>query len=398
MSNTTAAAADRRLAGRRRFYKHVGIAPIAPPSSSSSSSSSSLSLGKTTTTTATDEMVDSPISAGIDGTQSASGVHTSLTNADLWLDMINPRRRHRRLGGSESASADEESLSWYTITLDGRTLRTPLGLPLSIPSLQLAIAIASEWDAQKTHLRPAQMPLMTLCCTTLDQVANNPTSHQGDILRYLANDTTCYYANPNNSKERPLYKRQCSAWDGLHSYIITTVLGINNNDDDDDDGSTIIQPACAMGEHEAISLSRRRTSSSSSSDSSSSTTTTNSSYSGLPHPPMLIKHARQWVQSLDAWTLTALYSACVESKSFFVGAALIHTAMNNNQQTPMNTNNASTNAISRDGAWAVNAARVEEEFNIECWGLVEGGHDYDRLNCSVQMYAASFMVRTVSNC
>jgi ATP synthase F1 complex assembly factor 2 len=209
-SNTTAAAADRRLAGRRRFYKHVGIAPIAPPSLS-------LSLGKKkTTTTPATEMVDSPISAGVDGTQSASGVQTSITNVDLWLDMLNPRRHRSRLAADtssrDSSSEDEESsLSWYTITLDGRTLRTPLGLPLSIPSLHLALAIGSEWDAQKTHLRPAQMPLMTLCCTTIDQVANSPTSHQSDILRYLANDTTCYYANPNNSKERG---RRASSKDG----------------------------------------------------------------------------------------------------------------------------------------------------------------------------------------
>jgi ATP synthase F1 complex assembly factor 2 len=387
------------LAGRRRFYKHVGIAPIAPPS---------LSLGKkttATTTTTTTDMVDSPISAGVDGTQSASGVHTSITNVDLWLDMLNPRR-YRSLGdnsssSSDSSSSDEESsLSWYTITLDGRTLRTPLGLPLSIPSLHLALAIASEWDAQKTHLRPAQMPLMTLCCTTLDQVANNPSSHQIDILRYLANDTTCYYANPNNSKERPLYTRQCSAWDGLHSHVITTVLKIDNSDDNGG-GVDDVQPACAMGEGEAISLSRRNSTNSnsnSSSTSSSSTTTTSNIYSGLPHPPILITAAQQWVQSLDAWTLTALYSACVESKSFFVGAALIHTAMNNTTTNSSNSTATTNTDNIRDGTWAVNAARVEEEFNIECWGLVEGGHDYDRLNCSVQMVAASFMVRTVSNC
>jgi ATP synthase F1 complex assembly factor 2 len=54
-------------------------------------------------------------------------------------------------------------------------------------------------------------------------------------------------------------------------------------------------------------------------------------------------------------------------------------------------------AIVRDGKWAVEAARVEEEFNIECWGLVEGGHDYDRLNCSIQMHAASFLARTVAS-
>jgi ATP synthase F1 complex assembly factor 2 len=96
--------------------------------------------------------------------------------------------------------------------------------------------------------------------------------------------------------------------------------------------------------------------------------------------------------------INCFISACVESKSFFVGAALIHTAMMNTNSPNSDNNNNNNNTDNRDGAWAVNAARVEEEFNIECWGLVEGGHDYDRLNCSVQMVAASFMVRTVSNC
>mmetsp|Transcript_3793 Transcript_3793/g.5141 ORF Transcript_3793/g.5141 Transcript_3793/m.5141 type:complete len:81 (+) Transcript_3793:1-243(+) len=42
-------------------------------------------------------------------------------------------------------------------------------------------------------------------------------------------------------------------------------------------------------------------------------------------------------------------------------------------------------------AKAVEASRVEEEFQIECWGLVEGGHDYDRLNCSIQIHSAQFL-------
>ena len=29
------------------------------------------------------------------------------------------------------------------------------------------------------------------------------------------------------------------------------------------------------------------------------------------------------------------------------------------------------------------ASRIEEEFQIEIWGVVEGGHDMDRLNNSV---------------
>ena len=43
---------------------------------------------------------------------------------------------------------------------------------------------------------------------------------------------------------------------------------------------------------------------------------------------------------------------------------------------------------SMDVTNAMAAARAEEEFNISNWGFVEGGHDYDRLNCSVQLHAA----------
>ena len=41
------------------------------------------------------------------------------------------------------------------------------------------------------------------------------------------------------------------------------------------------------------------------------------------------------------------------------------------------------------------ASRVEEEFQISCWGLVEGQHDYDRLNSSVQLHSASLFAKTI---
>lgn len=31
------------------------------------------------------------------------------------------------------------------------------------------------------------------------------------------------------------------------------------------------------------------------------------------------------------------------------------------------------------------ASRIEEEFQLEIWGVVEGGHDMDRLNNSVSL-------------
>ena len=119
------------------------------------------------------------------------------------------------------------------------------------------------------------------------------------------------------------------------------------------------------------------------------------------------------MDSLNAWTLAALYSACAESKSLFVGAALIHKATRgvaaaaaagvggrggDDDDDDDAVKSTKDDVVVRDGrCCAVGAARVEEEFNIECWGFVEGGHDYDRLNCSIQMHAASSLARTVAN-
>ncbi len=39
------------------------------------------------------------------------------------------------------------------------------------------------------------------------------------------------------------------------------------------------------------------------------------------------------------------------------------------------------------------AARIEEEFQLEIWGVVEGGHDMDRLNNRVSLSSAgAFML------
>jgi ATP synthase F1 complex assembly factor 2 len=74
--------------------------------------------------------------------------------------------------------------------------------------------------------------------------------------------------------------------------------------------------------------------------------------------------------------LTALSSVSSEAKSLLVGMALL-----SGGATPKK---------------AAEAARVEEEFQISVWGLVEGGHDYDRLNCSIQIHAAHVMVSAIA--
>jgi ATP synthase F1 complex assembly factor 2 len=46
---------------------------------------------------------------------------------------------------------------------------------------------------------------------------------------------------------------------------------------------------------------------------------------------------------------------------------------------------------------AMDLSRLEEEFQIGRWGLVEGGHDLDRVNCAVNLSSASFMLWLFQN-
>ena len=39
------------------------------------------------------------------------------------------------------------------------------------------------------------------------------------------------------------------------------------------------------------------------------------------------------------------------------------------------------------------ASRIEEEFQVEIWGLVEGGHDMDRLNNSVSLSSIGVLMQ-----
>lgn len=159
---------------RKRFYAEVGVTEVAPPWEAMKKEN---------------ESIENPISAGVDGTQSASGVVGHI-NEDL---DISPQKQKELLTPRCTTLTDpstvEPPAQWYAVTLDGRTLRTPVGQVLALPSALLAWAIAAEWDAQTTQIKPVQMPLMTLACTTLDQTAQHHEHYQKTALQYLPTDT-----------------------------------------------------------------------------------------------------------------------------------------------------------------------------------------------------------------
>lgn len=310
---------DQRLAGRRRFYRETGVADSQAPW---------LAGG--------DTAVASPISAGVDGTDSASGVAhlKQQAEANVAIDQFLVPR-----SPGSTDLVDGGGLAWYGVTLDQRPIRTPLGLPLAVPSNLLATMLAAEWDNQSPVLVPAQMPLMTLSCTAIDQVASQPDFYREQVLRYLATDTVCFWADP--TEDRGLYQRQQQAWEALHEWVERWSCGH--------------KAATALGTMEGVILSRR---------------------GGLGHPPGLVQFCQDWVESLDAWHLAALHAACAETKSFLTSAALLVASLTPEQ--------------------ALEACRAEEEYQINNWGLVEGQHDYDRLNGSIQLHAVVLLRETLA--
>jgi chaperone required for assembly of F1-ATPase len=99
----------------------------------------------------------------------------------------------------------------WGVALDGRPLRTPARRELSVPSEPLAAAIAAEWDAQATDIRPETMPLTRLAATAIDRTAMQRAATVAEIANYVATDLVCYRA------EHPaaLAARQDAAWQPL---------------------------------------------------------------------------------------------------------------------------------------------------------------------------------------
>ncbi|XP_034425753.1 ATP synthase mitochondrial F1 complex assembly factor 2 [Hippoglossus hippoglossus] len=104
----------------------------------------------------------------------------------------------------------------FEINLDRRKLKTPGGKLFTVPNEALAIAVATEWDAQRDTLKFYSMHLTTLCNTAQD----NPTERNKDAmisaaLKFLDTDTVCYRVDEPNA----LVELQRNEWDPVLHWI-----------------------------------------------------------------------------------------------------------------------------------------------------------------------------------
>ena len=112
------------------------------------------------------------------------------------------------------AAAVQDGDVWR-VALDGKVVKTPARNPLSLPTRALAEAIAAEWAAQDTKVKPDTMPLMQLASTAIDRVAPDRARIIQETAAYAATDLVCYRADGPDE----LVARQAEAWDPLIHWL-----------------------------------------------------------------------------------------------------------------------------------------------------------------------------------
>ena len=99
----------------------------------------------------------------------------------------------------------------WTVTLDGRPIRTPAKRTFVVPTAALARAAADEWAAQGDEINPATMPLTGLANAALDRVGADRTTFIDGLAAYADSDALAYRA------EHPadLVQRQATGWNPI---------------------------------------------------------------------------------------------------------------------------------------------------------------------------------------
>jgi chaperone required for assembly of F1-ATPase len=199
-----------------------------------------------------------------------------------------------------SAGVGEEK-SGFSVTLDGKPIKTPSGYQVIVPARSIADAIAAEWNAQGEIIDPLTMPLTRFGNSVVEGVADKVDAVADDVAKYLGSDLLFYRAGHPEA----LVAREAAHWDpilfwaadalGAHFILAEGIVHVRQPD-------SAVAAACAA------------------------------------LPP-------------DPWSIAALHVITTLTGSALLALALFH------------------GVIDQDEVWA--AAHVDEDWNIEKWGVDE---------------------------
>jgi chaperone required for assembly of F1-ATPase len=99
----------------------------------------------------------------------------------------------------------------FAVLLDARPVRTPLKVPLVLPTEALAREVAAEWQAQTGTVNPATMPFTRTANSAIDSVSRQFDAVAEMLSAYGGSDLLCYRAVDPPA----LVARQAAGWDPL---------------------------------------------------------------------------------------------------------------------------------------------------------------------------------------
>jgi chaperone required for assembly of F1-ATPase len=97
----------------------------------------------------------------------------------------------------------------FTVTLDGKPIKTPSGRTVIVPVRSLAETIAVEWNAQGEFIAPLTMPVTRFANSVVQGVVDNAPAVADDVAKYFASDLLFYRAGHPEG----LVAREARHWD-----------------------------------------------------------------------------------------------------------------------------------------------------------------------------------------
>lgn len=107
----------------------------------------------------------------------------------------------------------------FTVRLDGRAVKTPAKVALVLPTLEMAQAVAAEWDAQQGAVRPETMPVTRAANSAIDKIVPQRAEVVAIVAAYGASDLLCYRAVGPEA----LVARQAAGWDPVLDWAAATM-------------------------------------------------------------------------------------------------------------------------------------------------------------------------------
>ncbi len=99
----------------------------------------------------------------------------------------------------------------YSVTLDGRQVRTPgKKIPVIVQVLDIAQALGEEWAAQGEFIDPATMPMTRLINSAVESGEEMAPAFRAEIGKFAGNDLLLYRAD----SPQELVAEQERVWDG----------------------------------------------------------------------------------------------------------------------------------------------------------------------------------------